>query len=366
MAITISTHLGTTVSLAHNRRDKKFIEKENANWAARHHGEQRIDPDGYNEFWISRDLKESYDVLFSEAVEKFNAKQIAQRHPDRVIKDYLAHIQVSENKRKNSQHVLYEIIYTIGSMNHPVEEETARSILRQVAADFEKRNPNLYVVFSGMHASEKGATHVHISFIPVARTCVRGMETRNSLSLALEQQGIKGTSRSQTAQMLFEKQENQALEKLCNIYGYEVEHPTVGQHREHLSVEEYRLMKSIEEKQAELKELNTLPLNKKIVNSGRLEQLEKIEKKYDQYLSAFKQNERDGKAARIAIKYYTQMYKQLINDRQHFDEKVNEAANKKIDTLQDNAFLFIKSLNLWNRFLEFSEHLSQTIKKVLK
>ena len=167
MAITISTHLGTTVSLAHNRRDKEFIEKENQNWAKRHHGEQRIDPNGYNEFWISRDLKESYDLLFSKAVEEFNAKQIAQRHPNRVIKNYLAHIQASENKRKNSQHVLYELIYTVGSMQNPVEEETARSILRQVAADFEKRNPNLYVVFSGMHASEKGATHVHISFIPV-------------------------------------------------------------------------------------------------------------------------------------------------------------------------------------------------------
>ncbi len=366
MAITISTHLGTNVSLAHNRRDKDFIEKENQNWAKRHHGEIRIDPNGYKEIWVSRDLKESYDILFSEAVEKYNAKQLAQHHPNRIIKNYLSHIQASENKRKNAPHALYEMIYTVGSMEHPVEEETARTILRQIAADFEKRNPNLYVVFSGLHCDELGADHAHLSFIPVSRTCARGMETRNSLTLALEQQGIKGTSKSATAQMIFERQENQALEKLCTTYGYEVEHPTVGQHRDHLSVEEYRLMKSIEEKQRQLEELNHLPLNKKIINASRLEQLENIEKKYKHCSSAFEKNIRDGRAARVAIRNYTKMYKQLSNDRQHFDEKVNEAANKKIDILQDNAFLFIKYVHLWDRFIEFSEHLSQTIKKVLK
>ncbi len=366
MAITISTHLGTSVSLAHNRRDKDFIEKENANWAKRHPGEIRIDPNGHKEIWVSQDLRESYDVLFADAVKDFNQKQIKNRNPERMIKNYLSHLQARENKHKNSAHVIYEIIYTVGNMQKPVEETAARSILRKVAFEFEKRNPNLYVVFKGMHCDEMGASHVHISFIPIAHNCNRGMKTRNSFSLALKQQGICSLSKSQTAQILFEKQENLALEKICNLFGYEVEHPTVGQKVEHLSIEEYRLKKSIEEKQAQLEVLNNLPLNKKIINTGRLEQLENIEVKYKKYRTIFEKNMRENKAAREAIKNYAKMLQKLEYDRSHFDEAVNDAANKKIGILNNHAISFIKSVNLWDQFMSFSSMKSQSVSKKIK
>ncbi len=367
MPITISTHLGTRVSLPHNRRDEDFIKKENENWAKRHPGEIRINPNGYKEIMVYRDLKESYDLLFSDALKKFNEKQIKNRNPERVIDNYLAHIQASEKKHKNALHPVYEMIYTVGSMNNPVEETASIEILRKVAKEFEARNPNFYIVCMALHCDEMGANHLHVSFIPVAHsTNNHGMATRNSLTKALEQQGLIGTSRSLTSQMLFEKQENAALEKICKDYGYEVIHPTVGQHREYLSVEEYRLKKSIEEKQAKLQELNDLPLNKKIINAGRLEQLENIEKKYKKYSATFEKNKRDVKAAKEAMINYTRMYQELEKKNDHIEDIISSRVNKKTESMKNSAFDFIKSLNLWEQFLSFSSSLGQSIRHVFK
>lgn len=368
MAITISTHNGSTVDLAHNRREKWRVDQENAKWAEKHPGELRIDLSKEHEILIDRgSLSQVYHELFDDAVEEFNQRQLAHGNKDRVIKNYLSEIKAEEGTRKSAKHPIYEMITTVGSKENPVEEEVAKAILKEHAEGFEKRNPNLYVVSQVWHADESGSWHIHISYIPVAYNLSRGMKTQNSLSKALAQQGINGDKYNHTAQMIWEKKENETLEAICKKYGFEVEHPQAGTKQEHLTVEEYKVQKSLEEKQEELETVKNLPLGTVVVKKGRLEQLEEIEKKYHEEMPVIEQSKRNLKAASETMVAYTKALKQFEEDKFRFDEKVNEVANRKVILLKDKAIEFIKEMGLWKKFEEFVAKslikLSKSVKK---
>ena len=65
----------------------------------------------------------------------------------------------------------------------------AIEILEQYAKTFQERNPNLYLFNCVMHLDE-ATPHLHIDYIPVAHGYKTGMETRNSLTKALQQMGF--------------------------------------------------------------------------------------------------------------------------------------------------------------------------------
>ena len=367
MAITISTHNGSTVDLPHNRREKWRVDQENAKWAEKHPGELRIDLSKEHEILINRgSLAQVYHDLFDDALEEFNQRQLAHGNADRVIKNYLSEIKAAEGSRKSAKHPIYEMITTVGSKENPVEEQVAKSILKEHAEGFEKRNPNLFVVSQVLHADEVGAIHIHTSYIGVAYNLTRGMKTQNSLNKALAQQGIVGDKYSNTAQMIWEKKENEALEAICKKYGFEVEHPQAGTKQEHLTVEEYKVQKELETKQEELQAVKNLPLGTVAIKKGRLEQLEELEKKYAEEKSVIEQSHRDLKAATETMRAYTKALKQFEADRSQFDEKVNEVANRKVALLKDKALEFIKEMGLWKKFEEFVDKRFVSRTKLIK
>lgn len=354
MSITISTHNGSSVDLAHNLREKWRIDQENEKWATRHSGELRIDLSKEHEILVNRGtLAQVYHKLFDEALQEFNAKQIRSGKKERVIKNYLSEIRAKEGTSKAAKHPLYELITQIGSMDSPVPDEIAKQILKEHAAGFEERNPHLHVVCQALHADETGGIHIHTSYIPVATDQKRGMRVQNSLTAALKQQGIEGDKYSHTAQMIWEKKENEALEAVCKRYGFEVEHPQAGSKAEHLTVEEYRVQRQIDEKQAALAKVTELPAGMTVVKKARLEQLEQTEQDYRKEKPMIDQAKRELSAARETIAAAVRKQEALDKREGALDKEVNEAANKKIRLMKDKAFEFIKSLGLWEKFQTF-------------
>lgn len=353
MAITISTHNGSTVSLGHNRRIPQMIAAENEKWAAAHPGELRIDPNGVHEAWKDGDLKNAYERLFGQAIEAYNKRQKESGHKDRIISNYLESIRAKERESKNAKHPLYEIIYSVGNREHPVEETVSKAILKEMAAGFQKRNPHLYMLTAHFHADENGQQHVHVTYIPVATGCKRGPAVQNSLSAALRQQGIAATGIGDTEQMAWERRENLTLEMLCNQYGYEVEHPERGTKQEHLSVESFKMQQEMKNTQAKLEKLSQLPAGRVIISKARLEQLEETESTYKKDLKMVEEYRTQNSKALEAMKAYSVAYKSLKERTERFEQEVNAAANRKLAEVHDRAIEFIKAKGLWQEFKDW-------------
>lgn len=350
--ITISTHNGSTVALGHNRRLPEIINRENEKWREKY-GEDRIHlSDDTHETWKDEDLKEVYDKLFKESIEEFNQRQLAERHPDRCIKDYLQKIRAEEGQKKGARHPCYEMILSIGSKNNPVDESYAKEILKQAYEKFQEKFPQFYMVGAYLHLDEANP-HLHIDYIPVAKACNRGPRVQNGLKQSLKEMGIEGDSKKNTAQMKFERIMNDELETICNSYGYNVLHPQRGTKVEHLTNEELKLMESIAEKRAELEAVINLPIGKVMVNKGRLSELEQIEAIYNKEKTLIEQAKRDLTAAGNTFEAYDKAMKGLQNDRANFDTKVNQAANRKLNVSKNNANAFIVAYGLTDAFKQY-------------
>lgn len=351
MAITISTHNGSVYSLEHNIRNKYLIDSENKKWSEKHPGELRIDPNGEYIVLKHETLSDAYHKLFDESVDEWNDRQIKAGKSDRIINNYLSQIKAKEHTSKNAKHPAYEIIYAIGSKENPVPTEVSKSILIDMAKTFSERNPNLYVVSAVYHADEpNGVNHAHVTYIPVSYNCSRGMKVQTGLVEALRQQGIVGTAYSDTAQMQFEKIENNILESKCNAYRYKVIHPQRGSKQEHLTIEEYKLSKEIENKQKTLENLVELPAGKVIINKARLIQLEQNEKTYNKYRTEIEETKRLSAEAKESMRAYTRAYKKFEKDREQFDHLVNREAIKKSKVIIEQVLKFLKIHGLYIKF----------------
>ncbi len=182
---------------------------------------------------ISDDIKEVYHELFDEALEKYNAKQ---KRKDRVIKDYYEHIYHSKQEKP-----FYEIIVQVGNKEdtpcNSQAGETAKQILLQFAQDMQKRNPHIRIFNSVLHLDE-ATPHLHIDFIPFATEQKRGLSTRNSLTKALEQQGVIAKGQLDTSSKLWVDSEKQQLAEVMKQY--DIEWEQLGTHNPHLSVLDYK------------------------------------------------------------------------------------------------------------------------------
>ena len=75
--------------------------------------------------------------------------------------------------------------------------ELAKNILDEYMKSFQERNPNLYVYSAHLHMDEE-TPHLHIDFIPFITNSKRGLDTRVSLKQALNNQGFRGGTRTNT------------------------------------------------------------------------------------------------------------------------------------------------------------------------
>ena len=231
MGVTISTHNGSAVAREHNIRNPKVVSKE-----------AHIKPNGKFEIWHDEKPRDAYNRLFGQALEEYNNKQ---KRSDRKIRDYYNHI--CNDKMK---HPVYEMIIAVGNRDKTVDEETGYSVLRAFYDGWKQRNPNLELIGAYYHADEDGVPHIHIDYVPVATGYVNGMTTQSALVKALGQQGFHKEGKA-TAQIKWEKRENTTLEKLCNSFGIDVEHPLI-EGRKHIETERYKFQAQV---QADIQEM---------------------------------------------------------------------------------------------------------------
>ncbi len=230
MPVTISTHNGTAVAREHNIRNEKVVRKE-----------KHINPDGVHEIWIDEPIRQAYERLFGESVRNYNSKQ---KRVDRKIDSY--YTSICKDKKK---HPVYEMIIGVYGKfedGSPIcSTEQGKAIMQKFVEDWNRRNPNLELIGAYYHADEDGEPHVHLDYVPVAHGYTRGMETQTGLVKALGEQGFEKNGRA-TAQIQWEKRENDYLTSLCEDVGLTVMHPQI-EGRKHIETHTFKLQKQIEE-----------------------------------------------------------------------------------------------------------------------
>ena len=191
-------------------------------------------------------IEQAYHDLFDDALAEFNAKQ---KRKDRCIENYYEKIRNGKQEKP-----FYEVIFQIGNMEDMSSTskngELARDVLDKFMRTFQERNPQLHVFSAHLHMDE-ATPHLHIDFIPFTTGSKRGLSTRVSLKQALADQGITGEGRSMTERAVWVQKEKEALAEIMLEHGIEWEQK--GEHREHLSVLEYKREQRTQEL-AELKQ----------------------------------------------------------------------------------------------------------------
>lgn len=237
MAYSVSIHNGTQANRGHNTRAKDSI-----------YNQGHINKDGEHITLKDEDPKEAYEHLFGEAVKSYNEKQ---NRKDRKINNYYDKINANKDK-KNTQNPIYEVIVQVGNYDEHIQNEAInKKILTDYVEQWEKRNPNLYMVGAYLHNDEIGAMHLHIDYIPIAHYN-KGLSVRNGLNKALNEMGYQDGKFSDTPQMRWQASEQEALIQICSNYGIETENKKSAK-REHLSTEEYKQLKQLEAQDKQLK-----------------------------------------------------------------------------------------------------------------
>lgn len=194
-----------------------------------------------NRYYVQETLEEAYQKCFGQALAEYNAKQ---KRADRKKGDYITEIKNSKNNEK----VFYENVVQIGDKDDTgvllpdgsrnPDAEIAAMVLERYVQTFQERNPNLYLFNAVLHMDE-ATPHLHLDYIPVAHGYKTGMETRNSLTKALQQMGIqKAESRKQNETVFWQQRERAYLTELAREVQIEIYEK--GEERKSLSLPEYK------------------------------------------------------------------------------------------------------------------------------
>ena len=222
--------------------------------------------------YINEPIKEVYHEMFDEALERYNERQTRN---DRKIDDYYEKIRMSKQEKP-----FHELIIQIGNKDDMASDsymgDAAKRILDEYFQGFQERNPNLRVFSAHLHMDE-ATPHLHIDFIPFTTGSTRGLDTRVSLKKALEAQGFKGGSRSETEWNQWVNSEKEQLAKVMEEHNISWEKK--GTHEEHLSVMDYKK----QERSKELKELEAKVEDKKIEYNRLLNEVDNIVEEKDIY-----------------------------------------------------------------------------------
>jgi hypothetical protein len=201
-----------------------------------------IDRSKDNLQFYSLSVEEAYKEYFGNAIDEYN---ITQKRKDRLksVDKYLFELRENEHK-KGAEKPFYEIVVQIGDkntcniLNNKEQAENAKNVLIEYVKGWQDRNPNLRVFNATIHMDET-TPHLHLDYIPVATGYKQGLKVRNSLSKALECQGLgKGVGRNDNASVRWQKQEREVIKDLAINHGFEIEEKGVD--RPHLSVSEYK------------------------------------------------------------------------------------------------------------------------------
>lgn len=203
-----------------------------------------------NKILVNIDVREAYERLFKEAVDKY-----LSRNKKKAPLDLLEYM--SMNKRKPFR----EIIVQIGNMlDTPADSEIGRKaaeILLAFFAEFIKRNPYLYVICAVLHMDE-ATPHLHITFIPWGEGYTKWLERRVSFARALKMQGFEHGTRAYSTYRMWMDNEKQRLGEAMERYG--MEWVSLGTHNKHKNIHSFKLemarteLEELEQKTSDLRE----------------------------------------------------------------------------------------------------------------
>ncbi len=331
-------------------------------------------------------IEQAYHELFDEALAAYNAKQ---KRKDRCIENYYKKICDGDQEKP-----FYEVIFQIGNkddMSAASENgELARAILDKFMRSFQERNPHLHVFSAHLHMDE-ATPHLHIDFIPFTTGSKRGLSTRVSLKQALADQGITGEGRSMTERAVWVQKEKEALAEIMLEHGIEWEQK--GEHREHLSVLEYKreqrtqelaeleqTIERVQQQQVSIKaveqiEAKPLPLSSKValeredyqalvtaaqkfvVQEKQKGKLKKLLKEAKKTIADLKAKIESSVTELSAVKVELAQYKSVRGQLRTADlEQENDRLRKRICTYED----VISRNNLWSYF---SRHKGKILSK---
>ena len=213
-----------------------------------------------NIVFVQQPIGEAYEQLFSQAVERYNARQ---KRADRIIsKSYYEHtfkrdisqsVVTAADKRKS----FYEDVVQIGDMKNTgvgsPDAEIATACLTEYMKGFQQRNPNFYVFNAVLHLDE-ATPHLHIDYIPVGHY-KSGVDTRNGIAQALKEMGY-GSGKDAISR--WREAECKLLTEICERHGIQIAAPeksrgslTVKQYKEYAKITE-----QVEEKKEEVARLD--------------------------------------------------------------------------------------------------------------
>ena len=245
MGVKVSVQVGSSVSLGHNRRLRSMCAKDG-------HIDWKRTKD--NVILSDKNVRAEYHKLFDDAINEYNENQKEER---RKIANY--YNKIKEDKQK---HNLYEVIVQVGSVDNPIDDKTAKEILKDYYQKFIDDNKNLVVTGAYIHMDE-ATPHMHIDFIPVAEFD-HGLKKRNALNKAFETtMKEKSKNPKKTAQITWQDKQREILREISAEYKIETDKVEHGKRTKHLDTPQYKeVMEKAEKDLEEIKRKQEDLLNK--------------------------------------------------------------------------------------------------------
>lgn len=360
---------------------------------AQYHDEREYTPANVDKS-LSKDNKTlvKQDCSYHDAVNRFfqasvDAHNAKQTRNDRKIDDYYQSLEDGKRKEKP----VYEYVFQIG--NHETngvtcgteDEAKCREALDAAMEQLQDKYPRLHFLFIGSHGDEPNGTyHYHVAFTPVGTGYGNGMQTRCSLTNAMNAMGFKTNSADGLAITQWQNDVKDMIEEEMKQRGLEREY--MDNTDKHLSVSSFKrkkAMESIDEKNQELLE-NTQELQGLITEYGQLsddlqadrDALQVDRERFDEekgiYASEYKKAVETANTASEAYKDAEQSYKRAIEDvtmgyvpaLQSYSEGVK--AIMESVTYKDGSTLYSKVENRLNRlYMQASETAKASVEKHL-
>lgn len=265
------------------------------------------------------------------------------------------------------------------------DEAKCREALDAAMEQLQDKYPRLHFLFIGSHGDEPNGTyHYHVAFTPIGTGYGNGMQTRCSLTNAMNAMGFKTNSADGLAITQWQNDVKDMIEEEMKQRGLEREY--MDNTDKHLSVSSFKrkkAMESIDEKNQELLE-NTQELQGLITEYGQLsddlqadrDALQVDRERFDEekgiYASEYKKAVETANTASEAYKDAEQSYKRAIEDvtmgyvpaLQSYSEGVK--AIMESVTYKDGSTLYSKVENRLNRlYMQASETAKASVEKHL-
>lgn len=340
-----------------------------------------------NVIFVKIPITEAYDKCFSEAVERYNAKQ---KRSDRRIKDgYFRYafshapsnnVITAADKRKS----FYEDVVQIGDRSDTgigtADAETAAKCLTEYMQGFSERNPNFFVFNAVLHVDET-TPHLHIDYIPIGHY-KRGVDTQNGLAQALKEMGYGEGENTINRWRLAERD---VLAEICRKHGIEIAETQKGRGYTY-TVEQYKQHKdtiaALEQQKAELSdnldelkllnaaesegiESTKLPFNKRMVSEEEFSKLEAAKKTAAIKGTTLDQREKVIAEKETAISQREAELSEKLTDAENSYMKYNELADELLDDSKAYHKLIPRYKVLEERCQKAENELSKAKDKIL-